>query len=113
MDGATELLDRGFSVRLAALVAHHSFATYEAAVRGLDSDLARFPRESGEVADALVWADMTTDPQGNLTSASDRIAEILDRYPAQDPVHEAIASAAPGILAAVLRTEDRLAVLVR
>lgn len=113
LDGARELLDRGFSAKLAGLVAHHSMSGYEATARGLDDDLAQFPVEDGPVADALAWADMTTDPQGRPTNPDDRIAEILDRYPAGDPVHVAIQAAAPDIVAAVQRTEDRLAALVR
>jgi hypothetical protein len=86
---------------------------YEATARGLDDDLAKFPVEAGPVADALAWADMTTDPQGRPTKPSDRIAEILERYPSGDPVHVAMQAAAPDIVAAVQRTEDRLAALVR
>jgi len=109
LDGAIELLDRGFPPRVAALVAHHSASGYEASVRGLEQDLDPFPRETGPVADALTWADMTTDPLGHRTDAESRVAEILDRYAESDPVHHAIGAAAPDLLAAVLRTEDRLA----
>jgi hypothetical protein len=56
---------------------------------------------------------MTTDPQGRPTNPNDRIAEILERYPSGDPVHVAIQTAAPDIVAAVQRTEVRLAALIR
>lgn len=113
LDGARVLVDRGFPAKLAGLVAHHSMSAYEATARGLDDDLAQFPVEDGPVADALAWADMTTDPQGRPTNPNARIAEILERYPSEDPVHVAIQAAAPDIVAAVQRTEDRLAALVR
>jgi len=112
LDGARELLDRGLPARLAGLVAHHSMSGYEATARGLDDDLARFPVEDGPIADALAWADMTTDPQGRPTNPEARIAEILERYPLADPVHVAIQAAAPDIVGAVQRTEDRMAALV-
>ncbi len=86
---------------------------YEAEVRGLRGQLKRFPAEHGPVADALVWADMTTTPRGRPTNVEDRLAEILDRYPAGDPVHQAIKAASPDILAAACRTESRLSALVR
>lgn len=111
LDGAIELQARGWPLRVAALVAHHSASGYEASVRGLAHELDAFPRESGPVADALTWADMTTGPTGREITADDRVAEILDRYDSNDPVHEAIRSAAPDLLAAVARTEERLAVL--
>lgn len=112
LDGAIELQARGWPLRVTALVAHHSASSYEASVRRLAHELDAFPRESGPVADALTWADMTTGPTGREITADDRLAEILDRYDATDPVHQAIRSAAPDLLAAVARTEERLAVLI-
>jgi hypothetical protein len=102
------LLQRGFPLRLAALVAHHSKSIHEAHVRGLASELRRFPAERGPVADTLIWADMTTTPQGRPTNAADRLAEILVRYPSGEPVHQAIEAATADILAAVRRTDARL-----
>jgi putative nucleotidyltransferase with HDIG domain len=111
LDGATALLERGFSERVAGLVAHHSMARYEADARGLATGLTQFPAEDGPVPDALTWADMTTDPQGRPVRAEDRIAEILERYQTGDSVHAAIRAATTDILAAVQRTEDRIGVL--
>jgi putative nucleotidyltransferase with HDIG domain len=108
LDGATALLERGFPERVAGLVAHHSMARFEADARGLAASLARFPAEEGPVADALTWADMTTDPQGRAVRAQDRIAEILGRYQADDSVHAGVSAAATDILAAVRRTERRI-----
>jgi hypothetical protein len=52
---------------------------------------------------------MTTGPDGNSTGAGERIAEILDRYGPDDPVHRAITLSAPHLTAAVARVADRLA----
>lgn len=113
LDGASYILQQGFGPRIAALVAHHSMSAHEARARGLRLDLDQFDRETGPVADMLTWADMTTDPQGQPVRAQDRIAEILDRYPPNDPVHEAIRGAAPEIVACVVRTEERLTATAR
>jgi hypothetical protein len=94
-------------------VAHHSMAGYEAIVRGLTAETAQFPAEDGPVADSLTWADMTTDPRGRPTDPEARIAEILARYATDDPVHLAVRRAAADLNAAVQRTEDRIAALVR
>jgi putative nucleotidyltransferase with HDIG domain len=53
IDGARYLAAKGHSPRLCALVAHHSAATFEAAERGLEAELAEWPREEGPVPDAL------------------------------------------------------------
>ena len=112
IDGARELLDRGYDPRVAALVAHHTMARHEALARGMSDELDTYPLDTGPVADTLTWADMTTDPTGGPTSAEDRLAEILGRYPSADPVHVAIRTAREDILAAVRRTEERIAARV-
>ncbi|MFD6265614.1 HDIG domain-containing metalloprotein [Micromonospora chalcea] len=54
LDGARWLILHGFDRRLAALVAHHSCATYEADERGLGQVLrAEFPQEESEISDPL------------------------------------------------------------
>src|SRR5664280_353075 len=59
LDGAEYLTRLGFARRLVALVAHHSCARFEAAERGLTEPLETYVRETGPVADALIYADMT------------------------------------------------------
>lgn len=109
LDGADYLASQGFVPRLVALVAHHSCASFEAAERGLTEPLQRYARERGRVADALVYADMTTGPTGATVTVTDRLAEILNRYPPEHPVHRAIGNAKSELIASVRRTQDRLA----
>jgi hypothetical protein len=107
VDGARYVREHGHG-RLAALVAHHSAARYEAEERGMTDELAEFQPVDGPVMDALIYADMTTGPAGQPISFEERIADILRRYPPDDPVHRAIARARPRLRAAVERTRRRL-----
>ena len=108
IDGARYLLRCGYPLRLAALVAHHSGARFEATERGLLRELDEFPFEAYAVADALATADLTTGPQGQPMSFQARMQEILDRYPPTSPVHKAMRNAQPELMAQVQRTMDRL-----
>ncbi|MET3808691.1 hypothetical protein ABIB25_005721 [Nakamurella sp. UYEF19] len=60
------------------------------------------------MADALIWADMTTGPTGQTVTVEDRLAEILRRYTEESPVHRAIEEASGDIVAAVRRVQIRL-----
>lgn len=111
LDGAKYLTRLGFAPRLVALVAHHSCAHFEAAERGLTEPLATYVRETDPVADALIYADMTIGPTGETVTVTDRIAEILERYPSEHPVHRAIARARAELVASVHRTLQRLGAL--
>jgi hypothetical protein len=82
---------------------------FEATERGLARELAAFERETGPVTDALTWADMTVGPEGQPLTFEERIAEILDRYPQDDPVHRAIMRARFELESAVRRAEARVA----
>jgi putative nucleotidyltransferase with HDIG domain len=63
LDGARWLSEQGCPDRIAALVAHHSCALFEAEERGLARWLtAEFAQEQSPTADALWFADMTTGP---------------------------------------------------
>jgi HD domain len=108
VDGARYVRQQG-QERLASLVAHHSGARFEADERGLVDALAEFKREDGPLLDALTYADMTTGPAGERMALEERIAEILDRYPPDDPVHRAIRRSRPMLQEAVDRTLERLA----
>lgn len=112
LDGARYLRARAVSDRrLLTLVAHHSCAVVEAEVRGiLSALLEEFPLDEGDVGDlleSLTYCDMTTDPQGRGTQVGARVAEILQRYQPEDPVHRAIASARPGLFAICERVAQR------
>jgi hypothetical protein len=109
VDGARYVRQQG-QERLASLVAYHSGARFEAEERGLVDTLAEFEPEEGPLLDALTYADMTTGPAGQRVVLEERIAEILERYPPDDPVHRAITRSHPMLREAVDRTRTRLAV---
>jgi hypothetical protein len=94
---------------LRRLVAHHSCAIIEAAERGLGDQLSReFGPVGGELADALIYCDMTTGPDGQRLSVERRLAEIRSRYGSDDPVSRALARSAPELTGAVYRVRRRL-----
>ncbi|MFF5350160.1 MULTISPECIES: HD domain-containing protein [Streptomyces diastaticus group] len=112
LDGARCLRDEyGADKRLVRLVANHSFALLEAEERGLQGELAaEFPLlEEPLLVDALVYCDMTTTPDGDRTTAQDRVAEIRSRYGDDSVVGRFIRRAAPEIFASVERVEAALA----
>jgi len=111
IDGATYLARAGAPERLVHLVAHHSFATYEAELRGLEDEMEGFEDERGSIRDALWYCDITTSPDGETVEAEDRIAEIKQRYGPEHLVTTFITGAAPELLAAVERTRRRAATL--
>jgi len=90
------------------LVAHHSCATLEAELRGLSDELADFKDERTALRDALWWADMTTTPDGVVTTTVERVAEIQTRYGPDDLVSCFIRRAWGDLNAAVERTQGRL-----
>ncbi|WP_344166612.1 HD domain-containing protein [Pilimelia columellifera] len=108
LDGARWLARSGHAPRVAALVAHHSCASFEAAERGLSEALAEFRNEQSPTTDALWFADMTTGPDGQTLNAADRLAEIRRRYGPDDVVTRFWAKAEPTLLAAIRRVEARL-----
>ncbi|MER7050732.1 HD domain-containing protein [Streptomyces sp. NPDC000351] len=112
LDGARFLRnEHSADEQLTRLVANHSFALLEAEERGLRDELAsEFPLlEEPLLVDALVYCDMTTTPDGDRTTAQDRIAEIVSRYGDDSVVGRFIRRAAPEIFAAVGRIETALA----
>ncbi|MFG3617440.1 HD domain-containing protein [Nocardia sp. NPDC047654] len=105
VDGAEFLRGRGVDDRLCALVAHHSCACIEARRRGV---ILEWPDEESALRDALWWADMTTTPEGDVTSVRERIAEVRERYGPEHVVSQSVAEAAPHLIAAAERTEWRM-----
>lgn len=112
LDGARFLERQRVPKRIVDLVANHSCARFEAGERDLLPELARYEVEVSLVADALVYADMTTGPTGAPVSVDERLAEILRRYEPGSPVHRAIRDASGELEAAVSRVERRLAKLL-
>jgi putative nucleotidyltransferase with HDIG domain len=109
LDGARHLAGLGAPGRVVNLVARHSNAILEAELRGLGGLVAVFPDEGGALRDALWYCDLTTSPDGQPVSAPDRIAEIKERYGPGHIVTRFITDGAPELLAAIERTERRLA----
>ncbi|MEU4383125.1 HD domain-containing protein [Micromonospora echinofusca] len=110
LDGGRWLRREQFDERIAALVAHHSCAWLEAEERGLGEVLAaEFPREGTAVTDALCFSDMTTGPDGQDFEVLERLAEIRSRYGPEHLVTRFIGRAEPEMVAAVQRTQRRLA----
>jgi hypothetical protein len=97
LDGGRWLRDRRHE-RLAGLVAHHSGARNEAALRGFGPYL-EFTRETSLVATALTYCDMTTGPGGEPVTVGERIAEIVRRYGAGHVVAQAIVASTDEVLA--------------
>lgn len=110
LDGGRYLRSSGAPERLCRLVANHSSARFEAEARGLATVLAEeFPPDDSPTADALTFADLTTDPRGARVTVEARLDEVLVRYPQGHPVHEATRLAAPDLIATIRRVEARLA----
>lgn len=87
LDGAVYLQARGLPERLVSLVAHHSEAEMLGAQCGVHDLSDRFVRERSLLADALVYSDMHSAPDGQPIRAEHRLADIARRKP--DPVEHA------------------------
>lgn len=112
LDGALHLRETGWPESVVGLVAHHSGARFVAEVNGFAEELAVFddPRGwEGPLADALVWADQTTGPEGHLVCVHARLAEARDRHGEGSDLARAHERRAPAVLAAAAATERRLA----
>ncbi len=109
LDAAVWLRKAGFEDRVSALVAYHTCAEIEAQERGFADRLRAFPRETSLVADALLYADMTSGPDGQDLSVVARMDEIVSRYGEDHDVAHFIRRAKPVILEAAQRVETRLA----
>jgi HD domain-containing protein len=103
LDGARYLRDVIHAdSRLCGLVANHTYAIVEARNRGLAEELtAEFPIVDGLVADALIYCDMTTSPDGGPMDADTRLSEISARYGPGHIVSDSIAEVRQGILRSV------------
>jgi hypothetical protein len=95
---------------LCRLVAHHSCAINEAAERGLAADLAReFKPAPHDLADALIYCDMVTGPDGHRMTVERRLNEIRARYGPGNVVTRALARSGPELTSAVSRVTCKLA----
>jgi hypothetical protein len=107
IDGARYLRSLGHE-RLARLTAHHSEARFEARLRGLDHELAEFPREPSAVADALTWCDMTIGSAGEAMTLHERTLDIATRYGEDHTATRALPWSMSYLSLALARTERRL-----
>jgi predicted HD phosphohydrolase len=106
LDGAWYVRSLG-DQRLAALVAHHSGARFEVALRGLSQQLAEFPRERSALADALDYCDQLTGPSGEHVSLQQYSRDIRERYGSDHLVTRAYRQALPALALAIERTRCR------
>lgn len=108
IDGARWLRSRGFPDVVVSLVAWHTGARFEAEERGLVAELEEFAEPSQEKLDALNLCDLITSPAGEETSVEARIAEILQRYSPDHPVHRAVTRSRGALIESCRRALDRL-----
>ncbi len=108
LDGAWFLRSLGAPDALVSLVARHTGAEFEAEERGLLQDLDALPRPNADDLDALTLVDLVSGPSGDLVAPEERISEIGERYPEDDPVHRAVARSSSGLLASAARARSRL-----
>ncbi len=108
LDGAVWLRKADFEDRVCGLVACHTCADIEAEARGFSDRLKAFPRESSLVADALLYADMSSGPDGQDLSVVARLDEIVSRYGEGHAVARFVQRARPVIFEAAHRVETQL-----
>lgn len=110
LDGARYLRHRlGSDDMVCRLVAHHSLAIIEAEERGMADELAReFAPAPDHLADALIYCDMLTGPDGQHMPVDQRLADIHARYGPDDLVSRAITRSEPRLTMAVGRVSQRL-----
>jgi len=77
---ARYLRGQGCSERLCNLVAYHSSALAESEFAGLADQLHEFADDQSLVRDLLWFADMTTGPDGQCTTFTERMDDVRERY---------------------------------
>lgn len=110
LDGACFLASEGWPAEVCRLVAWHTRAGTEAALRGLTPELEGLFRAPPARAQAvLAWADLTSTPEGGRCTVTERIAEILGRYPADSTVARATLANRDALLEDAAFVESALA----
>jgi hypothetical protein len=108
LDGARFLRCAGVDGQIVSL-AYHSCARIEADLRGRGAELAaEFTPAGPLLADALLYCDMTTGPDGDYVRLADRLAETRGRYGLGHDVTRFVDRAASEILTAAGRVEMTL-----
>jgi len=108
LDGGRFLLQVGVPDSIVALVAHHTGAQYEAKARGLVDAWGQMPAPDPVALDILTMIDLGTGPRGQRMLDVHRVADILRRYPSEDPVHRAVSRSCPVLLDASARAKGLL-----
>lgn len=109
LDGARWLRTNGWPAEVCGLVAWHTGAETEAALRDLETPLvAEFPAPPELAQTALAWADLTSSPTGGCCDATDRLAEIQRRYSPDSVVHRSITANLPRLLEDVALIEAKI-----
>lgn len=110
LDGARWLRDHCWPGKTCRLVAWHSAAATEGALRGLDHELAgEFEPPPWLAGAALTWADLTSSPSGERWAVGRRLADILRRHPTDSVAHRATVAALPALWGAAREIEALLA----
>lgn len=94
---------RAIPAGVIGLIAHHTGAVFEAHERGLQDVLARYPVPDAAKLAIVSCADLCSGPDGTPVDPDERITEVLARYPAEHPVHRAIAKSGPMLVAQTRR----------
>ncbi len=104
LDGAAFAVACG-EPRLAALIAHHSGARYEAALRGLTIP---YPYEDSIVNQIVAVVDASTLQSGLVVPIVERLRDIADRYGSESPPVRAMHAFWPELVAAVQAIDPSL-----
>ncbi len=96
LDGAAFALAHG-EPRLAALIAHHSGARYEAALRGL---VIPYPYEDSIVNHIVAVVDASTLQSGVVVPIAERLRDVADRHGLASPPVRAMHAFWPELVAA-------------
>jgi hypothetical protein len=104
LDGAAFALARG-EPRLAALIAHHSGARYEAVLRELTIP---YSYEESIVNQIVAVVDASTLQSGVVVSITERLRDIADRHGPESPSVRAMRAFWPELVAAVQAIDPSL-----
>jgi len=104
LDGAAFALACG-EPRLAALIAHHSGARYEAALHGLTIP---YPYEDSVISQIVAVVDASTLQSGIVVPIAERLRDIADRHGPESPPVRAMQAFWPELVAAVQAIDPSL-----
>jgi putative nucleotidyltransferase with HDIG domain len=110
LDGACYLAEVvGAHPLICSVIAYHSSSRWESVELGLSSVLERFEPPAAILEDAITYCDLSTSPCGVEVSASERLADVFERYGPGHVVFRSVSAARPFMLASV----ERIAALRR